>query len=115
MLEYSPVSTAATPKMTAPSQTTREDVQHEIEFQLYGAIAATGTVLPAMRAAGAGAKTSTHCGSVTLYRIEFGDQPAAIDLVQSYPHGGRGVGRRVLSDDHGLVDENQHHGVVGLG
>ncbi|MEU6198386.1 XRE family transcriptional regulator [Streptomyces sp. NPDC047061] len=35
-------------------QSDASDVQHEIEFQLYGAIAATKAVLPAMREAGAG-------------------------------------------------------------
>ncbi len=62
----------------------------------------------------AGAATSSHWGSVTLHRVELGDQPAAVDLVQRHPHTGRGVRRRVLADDHRLVDEHQHHGVSGL-
>src|SRR5260370_34619456 len=62
-----------------------------------------------------GVVTSSHCGSVTLHRVEFRDQPAIADLVQSHPHTGRGVGRRVLTDDYGLIDENQHHGVSWLG
>lgn len=40
VLEYSPSGTAGTTKMTPPSQTAPEDVQLQIEFQLYGAIAA---------------------------------------------------------------------------
>jgi NADP-dependent 3-hydroxy acid dehydrogenase YdfG len=54
VLEYSPVGTAATTVLTAPSQTSPSDVQDQIDFQLYGAIAATQAVLPAMRQAGSG-------------------------------------------------------------
>ncbi|MBZ4521867.1 SDR family NAD(P)-dependent oxidoreductase [Mycobacterium avium] len=65
VLEYSPAGTAATTKMTAPSATTPTDVQHEIEFQLYGALTATTAVLPAMRAAGTGTLFyTTGAGSV---------------------------------------------------
>jgi len=39
--------------MTTPATTDPADVQHEMDFQLYGAIAATRAVLPAMREAGA--------------------------------------------------------------
>src|SRR6185437_15945788 len=60
-----------------------------------------------------GAATSNHCGSVTLHRVELGDQPAVTDLVQCHSHTGCGAGRRVLPDDHGLVDEHEHHGVPG--
>lgn len=65
VLEYSPSGTAGTTKMTPPSQTAPEDVQLQIEFQLYGAIAATGAVLPAMQEAGAGTLLyTTGAGSV---------------------------------------------------
>lgn len=65
VLEYSPSGTAATTVMTAPSQTDLSHVQHELEFQLYGAISATRAVLPAMREAGAGTLLyTTGAGSV---------------------------------------------------
>lgn len=54
VLEYSPVGTAETTVMTTPSQTSPSDAQDQIDFQLYGAIAATQAVLPAMRQAGSG-------------------------------------------------------------
>ncbi|MEU0407692.1 SDR family NAD(P)-dependent oxidoreductase [Streptomyces griseorubiginosus] len=53
VLEYSPVA-ALTTVMVSPSEAEPSHVQHEIEFQLYGAIAATKAVLPAMREAGSG-------------------------------------------------------------
>jgi short-subunit dehydrogenase len=65
VLEYSPVGTAATTKLTLPSETSPEDVHSQIEFQLYGAIAATNAVLPATREAGAGTLLyTTGAGSV---------------------------------------------------
>jgi len=65
VLEYSPVDAAGATKMTPPSGTTPEDVQFQIEFQLYGAIAATSAVLPAMREAGAGTLLyTTGAGSI---------------------------------------------------
>ena len=65
VLEYSPSGTAETTTMTTPSQTSPEDVQRQIEFQLYGAIAATSSVLPAMRKAGSGTLLyTTGAGSI---------------------------------------------------
>jgi NADP-dependent 3-hydroxy acid dehydrogenase YdfG len=65
VLEYSPSGTAETTNMTSPSATASEDVQEQIEFQLYGAIAATAAVLPAMRAAGDGTLLyTTGAGSI---------------------------------------------------
>ncbi|WP_060888415.1 SDR family NAD(P)-dependent oxidoreductase [Streptomyces caniscabiei] len=64
VLEYSPVDGLST-VMTTPTQTDPAHVQHEIEFQLYGAITATQAVLPAMREAGAGTLLyTTGAGSV---------------------------------------------------
>ncbi|MFD4598173.1 SDR family NAD(P)-dependent oxidoreductase [Streptomyces sp. NPDC058464] len=54
VLEYSPLGTFGSVVLTTPAESDPSDVQHEIEFQLYGAIAATKAVLPAMREAGAG-------------------------------------------------------------
>src|SRR5882762_1039862 len=56
-----------------------------------------------------GAATSRHPGSVTLYRVKFCYQPAIPDLIQRYPHTGRGVGRSGLPDDYGLIDEYQDY------
>jgi NAD(P)-dependent dehydrogenase (short-subunit alcohol dehydrogenase family) len=54
VLEYSPVAGLDTSAMTTPAETDLVHVQHEIEFHLYGGIAATKAVLPAMREAGTG-------------------------------------------------------------
>jgi NAD(P)-dependent dehydrogenase (short-subunit alcohol dehydrogenase family) len=65
VLEYSPSGTVETTPMTSPSQTSPEDVERQMEFQLYGAIAATRAVLPAMRQSGAGTLLyTTGAGSV---------------------------------------------------
>ncbi|MFJ8028580.1 SDR family NAD(P)-dependent oxidoreductase [Streptomyces sp. NPDC096311] len=65
VLEYSPVGTIDSTALTTPTTTQPSDVQHEMEFQLYGAIAATQAVLPAMREAGAGTLLfTTGAGSI---------------------------------------------------
>ncbi|MFF4397205.1 SDR family NAD(P)-dependent oxidoreductase [Streptomyces sp. NPDC001480] len=65
VLEYSPVGGIDSTTLTTPSVTEPAHVQHEMEFQLYGAIAATQAVLPAMRKAGAGTLLyTTGAGSI---------------------------------------------------
>jgi NAD(P)-dependent dehydrogenase (short-subunit alcohol dehydrogenase family) len=65
VLEYSPVGGLGSTVLTSPSETDPSDVQHELEFQLYGAITATRAVLPAMREAGAGTLLyTTGAGSI---------------------------------------------------
>jgi short-subunit dehydrogenase len=65
VLEYSPVGTFAGTVLTAPVETEPSHVEHEMNFQLYGAIAATKAVLPAMREAGAGTLLyTTGAGSI---------------------------------------------------
>ncbi|MFF3373985.1 SDR family NAD(P)-dependent oxidoreductase [Streptomyces sp. NPDC002680] len=65
VLEYSPVGTFGITTLTAPSGTRPSDVEFEMNFQLYGAIAATNAVLPAMREAGAGTLLyTTGAGSI---------------------------------------------------
>ncbi|WP_128434871.1 SDR family NAD(P)-dependent oxidoreductase [Streptomyces cyaneus] len=54
VLEYSPAGAFGSVSLTTPAETDPSHVQQEMEFQLYGAIAATKAVLPAMREAGAG-------------------------------------------------------------
>ncbi|MEU3612412.1 SDR family NAD(P)-dependent oxidoreductase [Streptomyces sp. NPDC006872] len=65
VLEYSPVGTMGSTVLTTPIETEPGHVQHEIEFQLYGAMAATKAVLPAMREVGAGTLLyTTGAGSI---------------------------------------------------
>jgi len=64
VLEYSPAPHTPVPGITlaTPSETTVENLQPQIEYYLYGAVAAVQTVLPAMRAAGAGTLLFTTGG-----------------------------------------------------
>ncbi|AXG81574.1 SDR family NAD(P)-dependent oxidoreductase [Streptomyces paludis] len=65
VLEYSPVGTFGIATLTPPAQTEPTHVEFEMNFQLYGAIAATKAVLPAMREAGAGTLLyTTGAGSI---------------------------------------------------
>jgi NADP-dependent 3-hydroxy acid dehydrogenase YdfG len=65
ILEYSPVGSIGSTTLTTPTRTEPAHLQHEMEFQLYGAIAATQAVLPAMREAGAGTLLfTTGAGSI---------------------------------------------------
>lgn len=65
VLEYSPVGSFGDTALTAPTETDTFHVEHEMNFQLYGAIAATHAVLPAMRKAGAGTLLfTTGAGSI---------------------------------------------------
>ncbi|MFJ4835769.1 SDR family NAD(P)-dependent oxidoreductase [Streptomyces sp. NPDC088747] len=64
VLEYSPAPHTPSPGITtaAPSETTVENLQPQIEYNLYGAVEAARTVLPAMREAGAGTLLFTTGG-----------------------------------------------------
>ncbi|MGX1675578.1 SDR family NAD(P)-dependent oxidoreductase [Streptomyces sp. NPDC055400] len=62
VLEYSPVGAFGVAALTAPAETEPSHVDYEMQFQLYGAIAATKAVLPAMREAGAGTLLYTTGG-----------------------------------------------------
>ncbi|SDM32087.1 short chain dehydrogenase [Streptomyces sp. cf386] len=65
VLEYSPVGTFGITALTAPAETEPSHVEFEMNAQLYGAIAATRAVLPAMREAGAGTLLyTTGAGSI---------------------------------------------------
>ncbi|MBK3626291.1 SDR family NAD(P)-dependent oxidoreductase [Streptomyces sp. MBT49] len=65
VLEYSPVGSFGVTTLTAPAGTEPSHVEFEMNFQLYGALAATKAVLPAMRAAGAGTLLyTTGAGSI---------------------------------------------------
>lgn len=63
VLEYSPGGPE--PKFLSPSKVTREDVDLQMRYLVYGAMVATRAVLPAMRAAGTGTLLfTTGAGSV---------------------------------------------------
>ncbi|MFI7640652.1 SDR family NAD(P)-dependent oxidoreductase [Nonomuraea sp. NPDC049400] len=64
VLEYSPAPHSPVPgfTMAVPSEVTVDNLQPQIEYNLYGAVAAAGAVLPAMRAAGAGTLLFTTGG-----------------------------------------------------
>ncbi|MFH8663239.1 SDR family NAD(P)-dependent oxidoreductase [Streptomyces afghaniensis] len=64
VLEYSPAPHFPTPGLTlvAPSEVTADNLQPQIEYVFYGAVAAARTVLPAMREAGAGTLLFTSGG-----------------------------------------------------
>lgn len=66
VLEYSPVDATAGPLAPVDvRQATPEDVQPQVEYLLYGAMAATAAVLPAMLEAGSGTViVTTGAGSV---------------------------------------------------
>ncbi|MBA2810574.1 SDR family NAD(P)-dependent oxidoreductase [Streptomyces sp. KM273126] len=53
VLEYSPLAIEST-ALATPAESDPSHIQDQIEFQLYGAMAATKAVLPAMREGGAG-------------------------------------------------------------
>ncbi len=60
VLEYSPAGSLHSTTLTAPSETDPSDVQWAMQLLLYGAIAATRAVLPAMREAKAGTLLYTN-------------------------------------------------------
>ncbi|WP_405639534.1 SDR family NAD(P)-dependent oxidoreductase [Streptomyces sp. NBC_00019] len=64
VLEYSPAPQYPSPGATlaAPSESTVDNLQPQIEYIFYGAVAATQAVLPAMREAGAGTLLFTTGG-----------------------------------------------------
>ncbi|WP_328223239.1 SDR family NAD(P)-dependent oxidoreductase [Streptomyces sp. NBC_00487] len=64
VLEYSPAPHSPVPGLTlaAPSEATVDDLQPQIEYVFYGAVAATHAVLPTMREAGAGTLLFTTGG-----------------------------------------------------
>jgi NADP-dependent 3-hydroxy acid dehydrogenase YdfG len=64
VLEYSPAPHSLVPgfTMAAPSQVTVDNLQPQIEYNLYGAVTAARAVLPAMREAGAGTLLFTTGG-----------------------------------------------------
>ncbi|MFB4285612.1 SDR family NAD(P)-dependent oxidoreductase [Nonomuraea sp. MTCD27] len=64
VLEYSPAPHSPVPGLTmaVPSEVTVDNLQPQIEYNVYGALAAARAVLPAMRQAGAGTLLFTTGG-----------------------------------------------------
>ncbi|MFI0968295.1 SDR family NAD(P)-dependent oxidoreductase [Streptomyces sp. NPDC021080] len=64
VLEYSPAPHSPVPEIiiAAPSESTVENLQPQIEYYLYGAVEAARAVLPSMREAGAGTLLFTTGG-----------------------------------------------------
>ncbi|SEH02618.1 short chain dehydrogenase [Nonomuraea solani] len=64
VLEYSPAPHSPVPGLTmaVPSEVTVDNLQPQIEYTVYGALAAAHAVLPAMRQAGAGTLLFTTGG-----------------------------------------------------
>jgi NAD(P)-dependent dehydrogenase (short-subunit alcohol dehydrogenase family) len=64
VLEYSPAPHAPVTGLTmvTPSESTVDDLQPQLEYNLYGAVTAARAVLPAMREAGAGTLLFTTGG-----------------------------------------------------
>ncbi|MFI6456990.1 SDR family NAD(P)-dependent oxidoreductase [Streptosporangium amethystogenes] len=64
VLEYSPAPHSPVPGLTmaVPSEVTVDNLQPQIEYTVYGALAAARAVLPAMRQAGAGTLLFTTGG-----------------------------------------------------
>ncbi|NUP52257.1 MAG: SDR family NAD(P)-dependent oxidoreductase [Catenulispora sp.] len=65
VLEYSPAGSIQSATLTTPSETGPADMQWAMDMLLFGAVAATRAVLPAMREAGAGTLLYTNgAGSI---------------------------------------------------
>lgn len=84
VLEYSPGGASDAAARTVPSATTPADVQQQMDFQLYGAIAATGAVLPAMREAGTGTLLYTTGGGSVSPVPMFGNINAAAAALRNW-------------------------------
>ncbi|HTJ71830.1 MAG TPA: SDR family oxidoreductase [Actinospica sp.] len=84
VLEYSPAGQLDPSGMTIPSATAPAGVQAQMDAQLYGALAATQAVLPAMREAGAGTLLyTTGAGSVSPIPM-FGNINAAAAALRNW-------------------------------
>jgi NAD(P)-dependent dehydrogenase (short-subunit alcohol dehydrogenase family) len=86
VMEYSPAPHSPVPGVTmaAPSQTTVENMQPQIEYNLYGALEAARTVLPAMREAGAGTLLFTTGGGSVEPNPMLGNVNAAAAALRNW-------------------------------
>lgn len=83
VLEYSPADGANT-RLASPSGATREDVLEQLDAQLFGAMAATAAVLPAMRAAGSGTLLFTTGGGSVDPNPMLGNVNAAAAALRNW-------------------------------
>lgn len=86
VLEYSPAPHSPVPGFTlaSPSESTVENLQPQIEYNFYGAIAATGAVLPVMREAGAGTLLFTTGGGSVNPNPMLGNVNAASAALRNW-------------------------------
>ncbi|WP_329370946.1 SDR family NAD(P)-dependent oxidoreductase [Streptomyces sp. NBC_01483] len=84
VLEYSPLGTFGQVVLTTPAESDYSHIQHEIEFQLYGAIAATKAVLPAMREAGTGTLLYTTSARSITPQPPTADTDAAMAALRNW-------------------------------
>lgn len=89
VLEYSPAMRAHAPCMELADvlQVTPENVQPQIEFYLYGVVAAVHAVLPGMLARGRGSLLVTTAGSSVIPQPAFGNYAIAGAAVRNWVLG----------------------------
>ncbi|SDG68343.1 SDR family oxidoreductase [Microbacterium sp. 77mftsu3.1] len=100
VLEYSPADATSGP--LAPidiRRTTPEDVQPQIEYYLYGAMAATAAVLPAMLEAGSGTIIVTTGAGSTYPVPMFGNITAGGAALRNWALN---LGHALAADDTGV-------------
>ncbi|SFH21982.1 SDR family NAD(P)-dependent oxidoreductase [Streptomyces mirabilis] len=86
VLEYSPAPHSPVPglAMAAASEVTVDNLQPQIEYTLYGAVAAAQAILPAMRKAGAGTLLFTTGGGSVSPVPAFGNVNAAAAALRNW-------------------------------
>ncbi|MER0241087.1 SDR family NAD(P)-dependent oxidoreductase [Streptomyces sp. HSW2009] len=106
VLEYSPAPHSPVPGLTlaTPSEVTVDNLQPVIEYTLYGAVAATRAVLPAMRAAGAGTLLFTTGGGSVNPVLMFGNANAAQAALRNW----------VINLNHELAGSGVHAAHVAI-
>ncbi|WP_327110510.1 SDR family NAD(P)-dependent oxidoreductase [Nocardia sp. NBC_01730] len=106
VLEYSPAPHTATPgvEIAGALEVTPENLQPQIEYNLYGAVTAAGAVLPAMLDAGAGALLFTTGGGSVTPNPMFGNVNAAAAALRNW----------VLNLNNVLADKGLFAGHVAI-
>lgn len=86
VLEYSPAphSPVAGLTLVSPSASTVDDLQPQVEYNLYGAVTATRAVLPTMREAGAGTLLFTTGGGSVNPNPMLGNVNAAAAALRNW-------------------------------
>ncbi|MFI7501560.1 SDR family NAD(P)-dependent oxidoreductase [Streptomyces sp. NPDC049687] len=106
VLEYSPAPHSPVPGVTlaAPSEATVGNLQPQIEYVFYGAVAAARTVLPAMREAGAG----------TLLFTTGGGSVDPIPMLGNVNAAGAALRNWVINLNKELADSGVHAAHVAI-